>query len=175
MSHAGIGFCWRGKHFNQNMEIIIEVEVLRFSTFPQLFFLKKEKSCLKGCHCKKRKRKGKLPELIWHVVITRGSPNSKHHLKEESLKRKSDLAVPRPLWRPQRLPAAVGRVSSPASGPGVLRPSPEGHALCRRPGPTPPGAAENRFVFLRQAKQPSSLLHWLPCGPLSCHKAFTTI
>lgn len=39
------------------MEVIIEVEVLCFSTFPQLFFLKKEKPCLKGCLYKKRNRK----------------------------------------------------------------------------------------------------------------------
>ena len=65
MSHPGIGFCWGCKNFNENVEIIIEMEVLCFSAFPQLFLLKKENSCLKRCHCKKRK----TTKFISHMVV----------------------------------------------------------------------------------------------------------
>lgn len=56
VSHPGICFCWWGEDFNENMQVIVEVKVLCFSTFPQLFFLKKEKPCLKGHLYKKRNR-----------------------------------------------------------------------------------------------------------------------
>lgn len=57
MSHPGIRFRWRSKNFDENVEVIVQVEVLGFSTFPQLFFLQKEKPWLRGCHCTKKKKK----------------------------------------------------------------------------------------------------------------------
>ena len=43
--HAGVGLRWRGEDFDEHVEVVVEVEVLRFPTFPQLFLLKKDKWC----------------------------------------------------------------------------------------------------------------------------------
>lgn len=56
VSHPGICFCWWSEHFDENVEVVVEVKVFCFPTLPQLFFLKKEKPCLKACLYKKRRR-----------------------------------------------------------------------------------------------------------------------
>lgn len=90
MPHPGVGFRGRGKNFNENVEVIVEVEVLCFSTFPQLFLLQKEKSRFRMCHCKKRKTVQSLFGMRCHRRFTQ-QPTPP---EEGSLKHKPDLPCP---------------------------------------------------------------------------------
>lgn len=154
MSHPGICFCWRSEDFNENMEVIVEVEVLCFSTFPQLFFLKKEKTHLEVCLYREKKQKH-YTELSRHAVVTEGSPNQWQAPLWGLWSYHSHL-----LWKLWRLHAAVG-----VSLNSCLWPSRRCSAGCSHCSVSPvpaarplPGAVQTLGQTDSSPKLP---LHWL--------------
>lgn len=80
VSHAGVGLRRWGEDLNEDMEVIVEVEVLGFSAFPQLFFLKKDKRVEECVTRRKEKDDKNCPELLRHMIVTKESPNGKLRL-----------------------------------------------------------------------------------------------
>lgn len=72
------------------------MEVLCFSTLPQLFFLQKARPCLRMCRYKEEKKTETIPAYPAFGCHRRVNQQQTPP-KEESLKYKSDPATPRPL------------------------------------------------------------------------------
>lgn len=73
VSHSGISFRWGSEHFDEHVQVVIEVEVFRFPTFPQLFLLKKIP--LKMWHVKQEKQsKAKIAQNTFDTCLSWKTP-----------------------------------------------------------------------------------------------------
>lgn len=73
VSHSGISFRRGSEHFDEHVQVVIEVEVFRFSTFPQLFLLKKIPFKMWHVEIGKTKQSKNCPKHIWHMLVMEDS------------------------------------------------------------------------------------------------------